>query len=374
MSEGNHSVPAQAKSSLKQKWALLVGGTAIAVLAAGIVFQIFRAEPVDAGAEPGPAAQAQPGAARVGAPANSQRRAIGTVNGQVIYQEMVAQECFNRIGREVLDNIINRMIIQQACEERGLTITDAEVDDEVSKIAQKFNLTPDNWYQMLQAERNLTPQQYRRDIIWPMIALKKLAGDTVTVSDEDMQKAFVREYGERVKARMIMLDNSRRATEVWEKAVANPEEFGALARKHSVDPTSRPLDGAIPPIRQYAGLDNLETAAFKLKPGELSGVIQVDVNRYVILLCEGRTERTVEFEEVQKDLHEQLIEEKVQESVAKVFEGLKNGARVDNYLTNTTTGEPRRAAATGAKGPVRTASGELPAAATRQPATGQRTR
>jgi foldase protein PrsA len=216
-----------------------------------------------------------------------------------------------------------------------------------------------------------------------MLALKKLAGDNVAITDEDMQRAFVRDYGPRVKAKMIMLDNPRRATEVWEKAVAAPQdkisaEFGALARQHSIDPTSRPLDGAIPPIRRIGTPEtqNLEKAAFALQEGEVSGIIQVGLGRYVILLCEGRTEQTVEFDQVKEDLYQHLTEEKVQESVAKVFEKLKSEARVDNYLTNTSSGGATQASTGAALGGVRQAYAERPSnssAAASQPADLSRT-
>ena len=55
--------------------------------------------------------------------------------------------------------MINRLVIQHACEERGVAVTADEVNQEIVQIAGKFNLAVDNWFQMLQAEKNITPQQ-----------------------------------------------------------------------------------------------------------------------------------------------------------------------------------------------------------------------
>ena len=63
---------------------------------------------------------------------------------------------------------------------------------------------------MLQADRKITPDQYRRNVIWPMLALKKLASEKIEVTDDDMKRAFIRDYGEKVRARMIVLDNMPR--------------------------------------------------------------------------------------------------------------------------------------------------------------------
>ena len=160
-----------------------------------------------------------------------------------------------------------------------------------------------------------------------------------------------------------MLENLRRANEVWEEANRNPDDFEQLAQKHSVDPNSRALGGQVPPIPRFTGNDDLEKAAFKLKEGELSGVVQIGTGRYVILKCEGRTEPVVtDIEEVRNSLVDQLTEAKTQQSVAKVFEKIKEQTRVDNYLTRTSNGPGPGAGPNGAGVQPVSATG------TRQPA------
>src|SRR5262249_29893197 len=117
-----------------------------------------------------------------------------------------------------------------------------------------------------------------------------------------------------------------------------------LVRKHSIDPSSRALDGTIPPIQKYGGSPEVENAAFKLKTGEVSGVIQVGYNHYIILKCEGRTEPHVtDIAQVRDILIQELKEEKIHLAVAKTFEKLKNEARVTNYVTGETSGSDGRA-------------------------------
>ncbi len=343
MGEGNHTSAAGSawserfKSAGKNKVALIVAGLAVAFLMAGIVIQMFRAEPTAAGEGPGKSRSTKAGTARV-----SGSRPMAKVGSQMIDYDDVAAECVQRIGTEVLDNMINRIIIQQACLKRGITVSGDEVSQEIQKIAKKFNLDVKNWYQMLQAERELTPLQYQRDVIWPMLALRKVAGENVVITNEDRRKFYESEYGPRVKAKMIMLGKLGHAQKVWEKAQRNRDDFGRLAREHSIEPTSRSLDGAIPPIRMHVGAEEVVKAAFKLKLGEISGIIQAGPSRYVILLCEGETSPVAEYEEVREIIEEQLLEQKRQEAVAKVFTQLKKEIRVDNYLNRTSTGGIRQ--------------------------------
>lgn len=344
MSEGMHSNHVTAGKRSRGRLAMIVAGTALALVAGGVSIQWLRAKP-------GAAAENEEGTARTGAAAarnataaatSGQNQVLATVGKTSITREQVAAECMERYGLEVLDKMVNRTIIEEACRDRGVEVSQKEVGQEIIEIAKKFNLDSKQWLQMLKAERNITPEQYARDIIWPMLALKKLAGAEVTVSEEDLQKAFVRDYGPRVECRMIMCDNLRRAQDVWNKAKANPDEFGRLAREHSVEPTSRALDGDVPPIRRYSGNEQLEKAAFTLKEGEVSGIVEVGpptAKRYVILQCKGRTAQVVKsLDEVRTELFKQLKEEKTQEAVAKVFEQIKDEVRVNNYVNNTVSG------------------------------------
>ncbi|TXT29574.1 MAG: foldase protein PrsA [Planctomycetota bacterium] len=303
-------------------------GTGAAVLGAAILFQCFRALPGTAAEEPGARASTKPsssGKAALGNTGTSAAATAGTqksnfaarisLNGKVltISDEEVAAECVRRLGKEILDNMVNRATIQLACQARGIEVTAAEVDKEIVRIAADFKIPTEQYLQMLQAERNISPQQYRRDVIWPMLSLRKLAGAEVIVSDQEIQKAFEREYGERVKVRMILFDNLRRAQAAWAKVKQDPDNFEKYVQEFSIDQTSKSLDGS-----------------------ELDDTAQ----RYVILKCEGRTQPVVTSldAEVKAELEDQIKRQKVQEQVATIFDTLKKEARVDNYYTGESTG------------------------------------
>jgi len=64
--------------------------------------------------------------------------------------------------------------------------------------------------------------------------------------------------------------------------------------------------------------------------------------------------------QVEEPLRQQLEEEKTQAAVAEVFKKLKDNARVDNYLTRTTSGGVQQTAGAKAPGQVRAASSAKP--------------
>jgi foldase protein PrsA len=344
MGERIHTTTGNANSS-KKKWALIITGAALLILAAGVMLQVTR--PTSAFPEDGSRSNAngQAGKSTAGDQGPRKAKPVAVVEKEFITYDELAAECVARHGKDILENLINRKIIQQACDNQGIEISEAEVSREIQRNAEKFNLAVDQWLSMLEAERNVTPMQYRRDIIWPMLALRKLAGEDVKVKKADIQRAFEKNYGPRVEARAIFLDNQRRAQEVWDKAQNNPDDFEELAKQHSIDPASKSMGGKIPPIPRHTGPKELEEAAFKMKKkGQISPVVQVGLSQFVILQYEGRTEPAVTklTGDIEEILVQELKEEKTQEAVARVFEKLKSEARVTNYVTNVSTGGERR--------------------------------
>ncbi len=337
MAERIHSTE-RSKPGKNKTWTMVIAGSAVLLLAAGVMLQVAR--PTSAYPEDGKAAAAKNTQSNgSGEPNRKVVKAVAKVGKDQITYDELAAECVDRFAKDVLDDLINRKIIMQACDAQGVEVSEAEVQAEIQKTAKKFGLAVDQYMQMLEAERNIPEKKYRRDIVWPMLALRKLAGEKIEVSKAELKKAFIRSYGERVKAKAIVMDNSRRAREVWEQAQEHPEEFEKLARQHSVDRNSAAMDGVIPPIARYGGTDKLEEVAFKMKEGDISAMVQVGPSQIIILKCEGRTIPTVtDISQVESILMEELREEKTQLAVAEVFKKLKAEARVDNYISGTTSG------------------------------------
>jgi len=290
---------------------------------------------------PGPHASAAPVAAgpqRAPAPASTgQPQVMAVVNGEQISRQSLAQECLRRYGEEVLESMINKQIILQACQQRGVTITQKDVADEVHNIANKFGLSVDRWLSLLESERDVDPEQYRRDIVWPTLALRRLASEQVVVTQDELRRAIDSEYGPKVKARMIAVSSRAKADQLAKAATANPNDFARLAKEHSEDKATASAYGVIPPIRMHLGDPNLEQIAFSLKEGQISPVIQV-ANQYIILKCEQQIERTYvssqHLPEVERRLKERIHDHKMRAESAQLFQQLQSQAQVINVYND----------------------------------------
>jgi len=269
----------------------------------------------------------------------TQLRVMAVVNGQQITGEHLANECLRRYGKDVLETMVNKHLIMQECQARGITITHQDVEDEISHMAAKFGLPKDRWLQLLETEREISPDKYRREIIWPTLALRRLAASRIDVTQEELRKAFESQYGPSVKARIISVSSREKAQQLYEQLLAEPAKFGEIAKTHSEDTNSAAARGLIPPIRKHLGHAEVEQVAFSLKVGEISPVIQV-ANQYLILKCEQHIPETyissTSLKQIENQLHDQIRDEKLRTAAAELFQELQDDARVVNVFNDTT--------------------------------------
>ncbi|MCH5373166.1 MAG: peptidylprolyl isomerase, partial [Planctomycetes bacterium] len=266
------------------------------------------------------------------------------VNGRRITTQQMAEECVTRHGKDVLEGEINRRLLQQELRRRNLTVAEQDIDLEVTRAADAYGYVKQDgqpdieaWLKSVTEGDQTTIELYVRDAVWPSVALKKLVGDKIQVTQDDVQKGFESNFGERVEVLAMVLGSHRQAQQVWEQARNNStdEFFGELAHQYSIEPTSRANFGKVPPIRKFGGQPLVEKEAFQLKPGELSGLIAVG-DQYVILRCIGRTKPVVtDLSLVQVELQKDLHEKKLRIAMAEEFDRLKESAQIDNFLAGT---------------------------------------
>ena len=317
---------------------------AISLLGACLALKFFwgpETAVADTPAAPQAAAAAKPSSAKGAVPAKSDSpgktaAVVAAVNGEQISRQQLATECLRRYGTDVLESSVNKHLIWQAGNEKGLDVTDKEVEEEIGRMAAKFGLSAGRWLALLQEERDIAPEQYRQEIIWPTLALRKLAANEMTITPEELQAAMDTEYGPRVKARVITVGSKAKADDLRAQAVANPAEFGNLAKAHSEDPSAS-VNGLIPPIRKHVGDPNIERIAFSLKEGEVSEVIPV-ANQFVILQCEKQLEGTYIAPRFQADaegrIRDRVQDQKLREVSSSIFKRLQDAAKVVNVYND----------------------------------------
>ena len=263
------------------------------------------------------------------------------INGQAMPISVVAQTCIKRYGTDVLEGEINRKLLGQELRKANMQVSTDDMDAEMERAAVAFGFVRKDgtsdvnaWKEAVTDGGSIDLNLYLADSVWPTAALKKLVAEDVEVTQQDMEQGYISAYGPRAEIMAIVLSDQRTAQKVWQMARDNPTEdfFGGLAEQYSIEPISASNRGKVPPIAKFSGQPAIEKEVFKMKPGELSGII-VTGGKYMVLRLDGFTEPVVtDPSAVQTELTRDLTEKKMRIAMAKAAKAMRESAEIDNFL------------------------------------------
>lgn len=109
---------------------------------------------------------------------------VATVNGQPITRLAVISELEKKDGKTVLDSLVTENLILQEAQKRGISVSDQDVQNEISKIEKSITSQGQN-LDMVLAQQGMTRTDLNRQIKLQLL-LKKMVG-TVSVTAKEVQ-------------------------------------------------------------------------------------------------------------------------------------------------------------------------------------------
>ena len=227
---------------------------------------------------------------------------------QVLAYQRLNSDQFEAMQRnELLINKVRERIVS------GVTVSDAEIEEEFRKNNEKINLNfvslaPQTFESKVkvtdEALEAFFKEQQEIFRIPDMIALRYLQFEPeryleqVTFDDAELEKYYRRhldqfEILERVKASHILIkvdEKMDEATRAKKRAFAEKlleearagKDFAELARRNSDDKESAVQGGSLGTFTRGSMVKPFEEAAFNLKPGEISDLVQTTFGYHII--------------------------------------------------------------------------------------------
>ena len=115
-----------------------------------------------------------------------------------------------------------------------------------------------------------------------------------------------------------------KAQELLDQIKARPEAFADLARQHSQDPGSAANGGDLDFFGRGAMVKPFEDAAFSLKPGETSGLVETDFGVHIIRVTAVRGGERKPYEAVRDEIEQTVRGQLAQTRFAEIAEQFSN--------------------------------------------------
>jgi PPIC-type PPIASE domain len=253
-----------------------------------------------------------------------------------------------RQGVEKLELLINKRIMEISCQRQGIECTEAEIERGLAEDLRGLGdsgLTEKDFVNKILKGYGKTLYEWKEDVIRPRILMGKMVAGRVSVTPDDLQKAFEAWYGEKFAGRMIMwpTEEKKIADAMWGKLRDSEEEFEKAARQQASVQLAR-KGGWIPPFgHNSTGCPELEKAAFSLQPGEVSLLLETPQG-LLVLKCDRRipAETNASLEKERSKLEADIISKKTAQEIPKLFQELRAQADPKKLFGNTTTEAERQ--------------------------------
>ena len=243
------------------------------------------------------------------------------------------------IKREALDNLVRTELLWQEAKTAGLVVTDEEVSRAIADVRARFR--NDEAFARRVELSGFTEAGYRehtRKVLSADRFAETIVQRDVQITDADIEKFY--EYNprffrreEQLKARQILIgvpqgataeqrEQARgRARDLQKRARAG-ESFDALARSHS-DHATRQWGGELDPFSRGTMAKPFEDAAFALKRGQISDVVETSAGFHVIQLEERVPAASVPLKDARQRITEYLRGSRGKEAVDREVEALR---------------------------------------------------
>lgn len=253
-----------------------------------------------------------------------------------------------RLSRGLVENLIERELLYQQALHRKLKIQNRWIDKAVAEL--KRDLGNEAAYLAYLKSAELNEKQLRMRLKKGLIVRRLLRRDVIRqikVSEAEMQ-AFYRKYPEffkrqeRIRVRQIMIgfDSQKTPTQREEALLriqavqhklSQGENFTALALKYSED-TSKARGGDLGYLERSQMIKPLANAAFSLKPGEVSEIIETRLGYHLIKVVDKIPSSQMAYRNARTKIERTLRRNKEKAAAQKYLARLKRKATIQRIV------------------------------------------
>ncbi|MEJ5166780.1 MAG: peptidylprolyl isomerase [Thermoanaerobaculia bacterium] len=224
-----------------------------------------------------------------------------------------------------------------------------DFDEKFEEFRKRFKEEKD-YKDYLEREKT-TEKEIKKDIEKELVINKYLEEsiykDLKPISDEEAKKFYDENPNyfikpEQVRASHILVSVPENGTEAQKKEarkkaegilkdLKNGANFEEVAKQKS-DCPSKERGGDLGFFSKGRMVKPFEDAAFSLKPGVLSDIVETQYGYHIILVKEHKQEEKIKFEEVKDRIKSFLSDSKKRELIQKRISELTQKAKIEKYL------------------------------------------
>ncbi len=221
-------------------------------------------------------------------------------------------ERITQARRQVLEQLIDQVLIEQGAAELGISITTAQLEARIAEIVAQ--LGGEETFEQSLAANQMTREDFA----------ETLHSELLSITLADHIAAALPKEVEQIHAQHILVGSETQAQEVLAK-LQQGANFGELAREYSQDQGSAPHGGDLGFFPRGLMSPEFEDAAFALDAGQVSGVVRSPFGFHIIKVLERDPARPMSPE---------MWQSMKQQAVMDWIQARRSQADIERFVTN----------------------------------------
>jgi parvulin-like peptidyl-prolyl isomerase len=259
--------------------------------------------------------------------------AVDRLIPRMTYHGSVSTEKRKHYYGKALEEMIDRELEYQDALAKGMKIDKKEIDAYMAAVRKRFK--SNNEYKVALSNEGVTEEQIRaageKEMLIHAIRKKMVTGPS-QMSDAELKAYYEKNSAkfkqpESVKLRLISSKDKKKAEDILAK-LKGGADFGDVAYSQSED-AYRVMGGELGYMHRGRMLPELDKVAFKLKTGDLSGLIKAGDHWYIIQVEDKKPESQLSFDEVKEKLRKNLEAKRAADLEKKWIDGLKAKSKIE---------------------------------------------
>lgn len=253
----------------------------------------------------------------------------------------------SEIKKEVLESLINKQLLYQESLKQDITISEAELSEQMQKVKERF---PDEkTFKELLKKEGLSLDKLQSQITRDLMLQRYI--DTqfvknITVSDQEAKDYYEGNLNmfkkpEQIQASHILIKvdpdameedkaKARAKLEKIRKKLKQGGDFAAFAGESSECP-SKAKGGDLGYFGRGQMVKPFEDAAFSLKKGEVSDIVETGFGYHLIKVTDKKPETIITYNDVKEKLNQYLKQQKLRSKIGQYINKLKETAKITRY-------------------------------------------
>ena len=236
---------------------------------------------------------------------------------------------YQAIQTQILQSLVQRTEIQQKAPGLGATVSDKQVEDQLTQLKKQYFGGSEKRYQAELKKQCVTDPEVRSDIRSNLLsdAVYKKVTTGAKVSEADAKAYYVSHSVNYTQpqtrvVRHILVKDKQTADKLYAQLKAGAD-FAALAKKFSQDPGSKSQGGRLT-ISRGQTVPEFDRTAFELKTGALSKPVKTQFGWHIIQALKPSTPRkATPFPQVKEAIRQQLLQQEKSDALKRWLDGVK---------------------------------------------------